>query len=74
MEKFIVIEIQTNADGAVGNLVWAYDERAQAEAKYHTVLAAAAVSTLPCHAAVLLTEEGFALASQCYHHGEEGTA
>lgn len=68
--KYVVIELQTNPDGAIGNLVWAFDTRDAAESKYHAVLSAAAVSALPCHAATLLDSEGFALASQCYHHGE----
>lgn len=70
MEKYIVIELQTSQDGTVGNLVYAYDSREQAESKYHAVLSAAAVSALPTHAAVLLTSEGFEVAQQCYHHGE----
>lgn len=67
---YVVIELQTAADGEVGNLVSAHETRNEAEARYHAVLSAAAVSDLSCHAAALLTEEGFALASQCYHHGE----
>lgn len=67
---YIVIELQTNSDGTVGNLVWAYTDRNQAEQKYHLVLSAAAVSSLPAHAAVLLTGDGRMLASQCYRHEE----
>ena len=71
MEKYIVLEIQTNANGTVGNLVTAFDNRNVAEQKFHQVLSAAAVSTLPCHAATLLNEEGFVLDSKCYHHEVE---
>lgn len=67
---YIVIELQTNADGTVGNLVYAYTDRNEAEQKYHLVLSAAAVSQLPAHAAVLLTSDGRAIASQCYRHEE----
>ena len=56
--KYVVLEIQTNADGTVGTLVNTYDNWNQAEQKYHTVLAAAAVSGLPVHTAVLITNEG----------------
>ena len=70
MSKYIVIELQTNADGTVGNLVTSHDSRDAAESKYHTVLAAAAVSALPCHAATLLTSEGFPLEHKSYKHGE----
>lgn len=67
---YIVIEIQTNKSGAVGTLVNSYENRDQAESKYHTILAAAAISTLPCHAAVLLTEQGGILTSAYYEHPE----
>ena len=66
--KYIVVEIQTNPNGAIGNLVTAYDDRQQAESHYHLVLSAAAVSALPAHAAVLLTSYGVQLASACYYH------
>lgn len=66
--KFIVVEIQTNSDGTVGNLITAYDNRNEAEQKYHLVLSAAAVSLLPSHAAVLMTSDGQPLEYKCYHH------
>lgn len=65
---FIVIELQTNNDGTVSNLVYAYTDRGQAEQKYHLILSSAAVSALPAHAAVLLTGDGRTIASQCYRH------
>ena len=68
---YIVIEIQTNANGTVGNLVYSYSDRSQAESKYHTILASAAVSQLPSHAAALMTNEGQLLERKCYHHAAE---
>lgn len=68
--KYIVIEIQTNADGTVGNIVQAFDSQDQAESAYHGVLASAAVSRLPKHAAVIMTDEGYCMEYRCYHHGE----
>ena len=56
--KYLVIELQTNTNGSVGNIVWAFDERNEAESKYHAVLASAAISGLPCHAACLLDNTG----------------
>ena len=64
--KYIVIELQTNADGTVGNIVTAYDDRNAAESQYHTVLAAAAISTLPVHAACLMDTTGRLLDRGCY--------
>lgn len=68
---FIVIEIQTSANGAVSTLTWQYDSLNSAEAKYHSVLAAAAVSSLPCHAAVVMTNAGTVVKSEFYRHGGE---
>lgn len=65
---FVVIELQTNSDGTCGNFVWAFETRAEAESKYHSVLAAAAVSTVRVHAAVLLQNDGMCLASKAYTH------
>ena len=70
MYKYLAIEIQTNQDGTVGNLVYAYDELNQAQSKYHAVLSAAAVSELPMHAAVLVRSDGAVLASDYFEHSE----
>lgn len=66
---FIVIELQTNADGAVANLVYQYASRDEAESKFHSILAAAAVSSLPVHAAVILTNAGTLVRSEFFRHG-----
>lgn len=68
---YIVIELQTNADGTVGNIVSKYDNRNEAEAKFHSILAAAAISSLPVHAAVMLTNTGTLVKSEYYRHGGE---
>lgn len=68
---YLVIELQTNADGSVGNLVYKYDTLNEAEAKFHSILAAAAVSSLPVHAAVMLTNSGVMVKSEFYRHGGE---
>lgn len=65
--KYIVIELQVNESGAVGNIITAYDSRNEAESAYHSVLAAA-VSAIPKHAAVIMDEEGAVLGSHCYAH------
>ncbi len=68
---YIVIELQTNAEGVVGSLVYKYDSRDEAEGKYHNILAAAAISSLPVHAAVMLTNAGTMVKSEFYRHGGE---
>ena len=71
MPKYLVTEIQHWDTGAIQNPTWSYDDRNKAEAKFHTVLAAAAVSKLPVHSAMLFTDEGFMLDSKCYKHEAE---
>ena len=74
MAQYYVIEIQQYVNGEYGHLVhFAYDTDANAarlkgESKYHEILAAAAVSNLPSHAATLISSEGFPIMHQCYKH------
>ena len=71
MSKHLVIEIQTFPDGAMSTPTYAYDSQLSAEAKYHSILASAAVSSLPEHAAVLMTSDGYVLEAKCYKHEVE---
>jgi len=66
--SYIVIELQTN-NGATANLVTQHATREAAESAYHSILAAAAISTVEVHAATILTEDGFQLMHQAYRHG-----
>lgn len=66
---FIVIEIQTS--DTVATIVNSYADRNTAEQKYHMILSAAAVSTVPKHGAVMLTDEGVRLKGECYIHEQE---
>ena len=66
---FIVSELQTGETTAVLNFVFA--DRLQAEQKFHEVLAYAAVSTLPVHSAVMMTEEGVLIKRESYMHETE---
>lgn len=70
---YLVIEIQKNADGTVGNFVWAYTSINEAESKFHSVLAYAAVSTVQVHSCALLNESGYCIKSQSYTHLPEPT-
>ena len=71
MTKYLVMEIQTWDTGAVQTPTYAFDTREKAESKYHAILSSAAVGTLPVHAAVLLTNEGYVQESRCYEHPVE---
>ena len=64
---YIVIELQTNG-GTTANIVTTYNTREEAESKFHTILAAAAVSNVEIHAAVILAPDGFQIAHEAYTH------
>lgn len=74
MYQFYVLEIQQYADGGYGHIVhYAADANAdrareKADSKYYEVLSAAAVSTLPSHAVLLCSSEGFPIEHKCYKH------
>lgn len=71
MNQYYVIEIQTNADGTSGNFVWGFADKADAEAKYHTVAAAAAKSAVLVHTVTMLTKEGNLVKNEAYRHPAE---
>ncbi len=65
---YIVVELQKNETGVVSNIVTAHATIAEAESHYYSVLAAAAISTIPVHSAIIVSEEGFPVRNQCYKH------
>ena len=66
---YIVLEIQTNENGTVATLPPIIkDNRDEAESVYHSILSFAAVSALPMHAAILMTNEGREILHQAYTH------
>jgi hypothetical protein len=71
MPKYLVTEIQRFENGAIQNPTYAFDDRNKAEAKFHSILASAAVSELPVHSAMIFTDEGFTIDSKCYKHEKE---
>ena len=66
--KYLVIEIQKFANGTMSTPAYAYDNLNSAEAKFHSVLAAAATSSLPVHSCILMSEEAFPIRHECYKH------
>ena len=65
---YIIIEMQTNNGSTALVPAQAFNNRDQAEAAYHTALAAAAVSSIQVHTVVMLDEHGNTLARQYYEH------
>lgn len=64
---FIVTELQTSEETtSVLNTV--FTERNLAEQQYHTILASAAVSTVPTHAASIFNELGQTIKNEFYYH------
>jgi len=63
---YIVMEIQKS--NSASTIVNVYDTLNEAENKYHTILAYAAISNVPKHSAVLLTEEGDYIKHECFEH------
>lgn len=74
MYQYYVAEIKKDVNGEFEhNVFWLYDENAdkarlKGESKYHEVLAAAAVSELAEHAAIMFSSEGLPIMHQCYKH------
>lgn len=69
--KYLVIEIQKFADGTVAvPPIASYDSFFDALAKYHTVLAAAAVSEVPVHTCVVLNDVGQEIKMDSYNKAD----
>ena len=72
--QYYVVEIQQYENGEYGHLVhFAYDEndntaRLKCESKFYEVLAAAAVSELPKHSAIMFDSSGAPQMHKCYVH------
>lgn len=66
--KILVTEIQTFASGQIATPSYAYDNRQSAEAKYHAILSAAAVSALPMHACMMFNADGSPIKHEVFRH------
>lgn len=67
---FAVIEIQKNGATATP-ITTLFTDKDQAYSKYHQVLAAAAISQIPEHSAILVSEEGsYMMHDKFIHEGE----
>ena len=65
---YVVIELQSNSDGTIGNIVTSYDNEQEAAAKYHQILSAGAISNIYKHSAFMLNDDGWCMKSECYKH------
>lgn len=65
---YIIMEVQVFPDGGMSTPCYAYSDQNKAEAKYHSVLSVAAVSSLAKHTCFMLTDDGYVIKSECYTH------
>ena len=63
-----VIEIQKSGETATP-LVQLFTDDAQAKSRYHELLSIAAVSSVPEHSVILVSEEGRYMFHEKYEHG-----
>lgn len=69
--KYIVSEIQHLSNDVVAAPSYAFDDEFSANAKYHQILAVAAVSDVPVHAATMVTEYGEFIKGEYFAHEAE---
>ena len=62
-----IVEIQKNGDSA-SNITELYTDTAQAKSRYHELLSIAAVSSVPEHSIILVSEEGNYMFHEKYVH------
>lgn len=66
--KYFVVEIQKLDENTYAHIVHEAATRNEAESKYHQVLAAAAISNIPQHSAIMFSAVGFPLMHESYEH------
>lgn len=66
---FLVLEMQTS--DKVATITTSYDDRKDAESKYHAILSAAATSSVPKHSAILINDDGVTIKHETYFHVTE---
>ena len=66
-QLFIVVELQKNGT-QMGNIVTSHETLQDAQHKFHTVAAAAAISNVEKHSVVLLNDDGFPIERTTFEH------
>lgn len=65
---YVVIEFMLDKNGDPGSFTYTYADLPGAKAKFHTVMAAAALSDTQIHGAAILTEDMFLVQSDSCRH------
>lgn len=80
MYQYYTVEVKKTQSGEFEHDVrWHYDEnqekaRLKGEAKFHEILARAAVSDYAEHSAILFASTGNRIMDKCYYHAAEGVS
>lgn len=69
--NYVVVEMQTYVDGTTACLVDSFADRQAAEQKYHEALSYAAVSGLPVHTVMMVTNKGQFMKEESYENPQE---
>ena len=69
---YLVIETQMNAATGIAALTTQKNTLAEAESLWHSILSAAAISSVEVHSASVLNESGKQILHQAYAHGPGG--
>lgn len=64
---YVVVEVQKTG-GSVATLVNSYEDRNQAESKWHEILKYAAISSLEKHGAIIFTDDCVPVMYKSYEH------
>ena len=66
---YIILELQANDNWTtVVTPIQTAEEKNEAMSKYHGILFSAAISSVPCHTAMVIDERGQCLARETYVH------
>lgn len=65
---YVIIELQTAADGTVGTIVQTAPNLNAADQIYHTMLSYAAVSEVYCHSVCMISADGTPIKHEGYWH------
>ena len=66
-QLFIVVELQKNGT-QMGNIITSHETLQDAQHKFHTVAAAAAISNVEKHSVILLNDDGFPMERTTFEH------
>lgn len=65
---YYIIEIQKQSDENCAHLIQTAETENQAKSIFHQIMASAAISSVPIHTAIVLTDEGVPIIRESYQH------